>query len=179
MKPVVVSDVLAVGEFPQVEQFAILAKAGFRSVINNQPDGEIARFASAEAAAVAAEAAGLEYRYLPLPTRTPNVEQIAAFEGLLRELPSPIYAFCYSGSRSAAACALAMAKSAEPDAIIEAFAKAGFDISGLRPWLEEARARPSHQAGSSNGSAPPVRPAETAPPAPQLPRSSSSAGFAM
>jgi sulfide:quinone oxidoreductase len=150
MKPVVVSDILAVGEFPTAEQIAILAKAGFKSVLNNQPDGEVERFASAAVVEGEARRHGLGYAYAPLGSRTPSESELERYAEAVRSLPAPIYAFCYSGARSAAACAMLMTERLEVDQLIKEFGEAGFDIEALRPWLDEARAR--HEA--SNGSGP-------------------------
>lgn len=149
MKPVVVSDVLAVGEFPTDEQIEILAKAGFKSVINTQPDGEVARFPSSAAIAATARRHGLDYAYAPLSSRTPPPVELAAYAAALSALKAPIYAFCYSGSRAAAACALILARHVDVDDLVKDFAEAGFDIEGLRPWLDEERARAIANGGNA------------------------------
>lgn len=141
MKPIVVSDILAVGEVPTPEQMEILAKAGFRSVINNQPDGEVDRLPGSAVLGEAARKCGLGYAHAPLASRTPGAAELAAFSEALARLPGPIYGFCYSGARSAAGCALLLTDTMEPDAIIAQFAAADFDISALRPWLEDERER--------------------------------------
>jgi uncharacterized protein (TIGR01244 family) len=84
------------------EAMAEVARAGFRSVVNNRPDFEHGpgQPTSAEIEA-AARAAGLEYRFLPVASGFQTPDQIAAFAQLLAELPRPILAFCRSGSRSA------------------------------------------------------------------------------
>lgn len=156
MKPVVVSDVLAVGEFPTTEQLAILAKAGFKSILNNQPDGEVDRFQSASFIESEAKRLGLGYAYAPLSSRTPPRDQLALYAAALASLPAPIYAFCYSGARSAAGCALLLTGSMEVDEVIAEFNTAGFDLSALRPWLVEERMRrtgkPAAAAVGQNGS---------------------------
>ena len=83
------------------ESMAEVARAGFRSVVNNRPDFEHGpdqpTNASIEAAA---KAAGLEYRFQPVSGGGQTPEQIAAFAQLLDELPRPLLAFCRSGARS-------------------------------------------------------------------------------
>ena len=83
------------------EAMAEVARAGFRSVINNRPDFEHGpqqpTNASIEAAA---RAAGLEYRFFPVESGYQSPQEIAAFAQLLKELPRPILAFCRSGARS-------------------------------------------------------------------------------
>lgn len=78
------------------------AAAGFRSVVNNRPDFEHGpdQPTSAQIAA-AAQAAGLEYRHLPVDGGWQSPEQIAEFARLLEELPRPLLLFCRSGARSA------------------------------------------------------------------------------
>ena len=83
------------------EAMAEAARAGFRSVINNRPDFEHGPQQPTNAAIeVAARAAGLEYRFLPVDGGYQSPEEIAAFAKLLKELPRPILAFCRSGARS-------------------------------------------------------------------------------
>ncbi len=149
MKPVVVSDVLAVGEFPTPDQLAILAKAGFKAILNNQPDGEVSRFQSAASVEAEAKRLGLGYAYAPLSSRTPPRDQLALYAAALAALPSPIYAFCYSGARSAAGCALLLSGSMEVDAIVKEFDEAGFDLEGIRPWLDDEHASAAAAPGGS------------------------------
>ena len=141
MKPIVVSDILAVGEVPTPDQMDILAKAGFRSVVNNQPDGEVDRFPGSAALAADAKKHGLGYAFAPLTSRTPSASELQDYATALRALPAPIFAFCYSGARSAAGCALLLTETMEPDAIVRQFADAGFEVDSLRPWLDDERAR--------------------------------------
>lgn len=88
---------------PQLEPAAMAeaAAAGFRSVINNRPDFEGGPDQPTSAAVeAAAQAAGLEYRHLPVNGAYQSPEEIAAFKLLIDSLPKPILAFCRSGARS-------------------------------------------------------------------------------
>ena len=151
MQPIVVSDILAVGEVPSLEQIEILAKAGFKSVINNQPDGEVERLPGSDAIAREAARRGLGHAFVPIASRTPDEAQLAAFAHALASLPAPIYAFCYSGSRSAAATALLLMSEREPASVITEFGAAGYDIAALAPWLAERRAKVAARSGNGNG----------------------------
>ncbi|WP_374564414.1 TIGR01244 family sulfur transferase [Ideonella sp.] len=83
------------------EAMAELARLGFRSVVNNRPDFEHGPDQPTSAAIeAAAQAAGLEYRFLPVNGGYQSPEEIAAFARLLAELPKPMLAFCRSGARS-------------------------------------------------------------------------------
>ncbi len=87
---------------PQLEPAAMAeaAAAGFRSVINNRPDGEGGPDQPSSASmAAAAAAAGLQYVHLPVAGGYQSPEEIAAFKELLGSLPRPILAFCRSGAR--------------------------------------------------------------------------------
>lgn len=95
------------GEFatcPQLlpAQLAAIAAAGFRSVINNRPDGEggVEQPSSAEIERAAA-AAGLHYAYLPVIPTAITPEEIARMAALIDALPKPTLAFCRSGARAA------------------------------------------------------------------------------
>jgi uncharacterized protein (TIGR01244 family) len=83
------------------EHMAEVAALGFRSVVNNRPDFEAGPEQPTDAAVrVAAEAAGLTYRYLPVAPGHHSPDEIAAMAALLDELPGPVLAYCRSGARS-------------------------------------------------------------------------------
>ena len=80
---------------------ADVARAGFKSVINNRPDFEGGPDQPTHAAIEAeATAAGLQYAYLPVSPAVHTPEEIARFAQLLAAMPKPILAFCRSGARS-------------------------------------------------------------------------------
>jgi uncharacterized protein (TIGR01244 family) len=83
------------------EAMAEAAAMGFKSVVNNRPDFEHGPDQPTSAAIqAAAEAAGLQYRHLPVAGGYQSPEEIAAFAQLLQELPRPLLVFCRSGVRS-------------------------------------------------------------------------------
>lgn len=88
---------------PQLDPSAMaeVARAGFKSVINNRPDfeGGPTQPTSADIEA-AARAAGLQYAYLPVSGGYQSPEEIARFAELIETLPKPILTFCRSGARS-------------------------------------------------------------------------------
>jgi uncharacterized protein (TIGR01244 family) len=94
------ADVCVAGQLTP-EAMAEAAALGFKSVVNNRPDFEHGPGQpTAAAVAAAAEAAGLQYRHLPVDGGYQSPEEITAFARLLAELPRPILAFCRSGNRS-------------------------------------------------------------------------------
>ena len=83
------------------EAMAEAAAMGFKSVVNNRPDFEHGPDQPTSAAIqAAAEAAGLEYRHLPVAGGYQSPAEIEAFARLLAELPRPLLVFCRSGARS-------------------------------------------------------------------------------
>ena len=84
------------------EAMAEVAAMGFKSIVNNRPDFEHGPDQPTSAAIeAAAQAAGLEYRHLPVAGGYQSPEEIEAFAQLLEELPRPLLVFCRSGARSA------------------------------------------------------------------------------
>jgi uncharacterized protein (TIGR01244 family) len=78
------------------------SQAGFRSVVNNRPDFEGGVDQPMDGAmAVAAQAIGLVYCYLPVQSAVQKPQEVAAMAELLQTLPKPVLAFCRSGARSA------------------------------------------------------------------------------
>ncbi len=86
----------------QPEQLAALAADGFKSVINNRPDGEGGAAQPTSAAiASASTSAGLEYAYLPVVVGKITAGEVETFARLLEQLPKPVVAFCRTGTRAA------------------------------------------------------------------------------
>ena len=112
-----------------------LAAAGFRAVICNRPDGEGADQPLFAEIAAAAQAAGIEARYLPVETGKVGDDTVTAFAELLRALPGPVLAFCRSGTRSIITWSLgeAMDGARSRDELVELGLEAGYDLNGVLP----------------------------------------------
>ncbi|MDE2018568.1 MAG: TIGR01244 family phosphatase [Hyphomicrobiales bacterium] len=125
---------------PQIraDEIAEVAKSGFRSVVNNRPDGEEAGQPAEADIRAAAEAAGLAYRFIPVVTGALTMENVADFRAAIAELPKPVFAFCRSGTRCANVWALARAgEGASARETIGAAAEVGYDLGGLRRFFTE------------------------------------------
>jgi len=88
---------------PQLDADAMAwaAQNGFKSIVNNRPDFEGGPNQPTSAVIeAAAQAAGLQYAWLPVLPAVQTTEDIARFGALLAELPKPILAFCRTGTRS-------------------------------------------------------------------------------
>ena len=80
---------------------AEIAKQGYKSVINNRPDGEAGPHQPSNASIAAeAEKLGLNYVYLPVMPGAFTPEEVQEMARLLETMPGPILAFCRSGARS-------------------------------------------------------------------------------
>lgn len=124
---------------PQLVQsdFAEIAARGFRSVVNNRPDGEAAdQLPNAEAEALARRN-GLEFRYQPV--RNVNVtddDVVAAFGRLIEELPAPILFYCRSGTRCTTLWTQVSAPRLGVDSALQIARQAGYNLEPLRETLE-------------------------------------------
>lgn len=83
------------------EDVAEIARQGYKTIVNNRPDGEAGptQPLSAEIE-VAAKALGLNYVYLPVVSGQITLEQAQSMAQVLETMPGPILAFCRSGARS-------------------------------------------------------------------------------
>lgn len=127
---------VAVAEQLTAADIGAVAAAGFRSVINNRPDGEAPDQPASARLAAAATGRGLEYGYQPVVSGQITAADAAAFGRLLSELPRPVLAFCRTGTRSSILWALSEAARRPPEEILRSAAAAGYDLGGIRPQLE-------------------------------------------
>jgi uncharacterized protein (TIGR01244 family) len=83
------------------EDVAQAAAAGFRSIVNNRPDFEGGPSQpTSQAVHAAADAAGLDYAFLPVQPAFQTPDEVARMRELLDRLPKPVLAFCRSGTRT-------------------------------------------------------------------------------
>lgn len=110
-----------------------IARAGFKSVICNRPDGESPdQFTHLDLAAAASQA-GLTLAYQPVVSGRVTPQDGQAFAELVTRLPKPTLAYCRSGMRSATLWALSQAGSRPWPELVQRAAEAGFNLSGLAP----------------------------------------------
>ncbi len=125
---------------PQVrlEDLAGIAAAGFRAVVNNRPDGEAPDQPESLTLEAEAKRLGLGYAYIPVVPKQMNEAQARALGQFLGGVDGPALGFCRTGNRSAGLWALAQARHGNVDQILETAARAGYDLSSLRPRLQDA-----------------------------------------
>ena len=126
-----ISSALSVSPQIAATDIATLKAEGFRSIICNRPDGEGADQPNFEEIRAAAEAAGMEVRYIPIQTGMVRDADADAFGAALQDLPGPVFAYCRSGTRSATLWSLAMAKTLPIAHILGATKAAGYDMNGV------------------------------------------------
>lgn len=112
-----------------------LAEQGFSDVICNRPDGEEPGQPPLAGLEAAAREAGLAFHHIPVSGGQFPEDAITAFGKTLEQAEGKVMAYCRSGTRSTCLWALSQAGQAKPSSLIEAGARAGYDLSGLAPAL--------------------------------------------
>jgi uncharacterized protein (TIGR01244 family) len=127
-----VTDDLSVSPQISLDDVAEAARLGFRTVINNRPDGEDPSQPQSADVEAAAKAAGLAYHYIPV-RGGPTADQVEETRALLDEADGPVLAFCRSGTRSIVTWSLSQATSGarSRDDLIGLGRAAGYDLSGV------------------------------------------------
>jgi uncharacterized protein (TIGR01244 family) len=120
-----------------VDDLAEAGTLGVKLVINNRPEGESEDQTSGPEIEAAAHAAGMDYRAIPVTMQSLSQADVNSMAEALGEAPGPVLAYCRSGTRSTLLWSLAQAlRGADPDAIAEAAAAAGYDISPVRAAMD-------------------------------------------
>lgn len=89
------------------DDVAAIAAAGFRTIINNRPDGEAMDQPTSAAIEKAAHRLGLTYRHIPVVPGNFPAEAVLEFGAVLSACEGPVLAFCKSGMRAKNMYALA------------------------------------------------------------------------
>ena len=116
---------------------AELSRRGFKSIISNRPDCEAADQPAWAAITAAADRHGMKAQHIPVVASQIDDDDVAAFAAALRDLPTPIAAFCRTGTRAALLWALANESSQSVDERIRIAAKEGFDLEPFRARIEQ------------------------------------------
>jgi uncharacterized protein (TIGR01244 family) len=129
---------------PQIGLDAVAeAKAlGVTLIINNRPEGESEDQVPGADIEAAAHAAGLEYVAIPITHSGFSQPQVEAMVAALQGAEGKILAYCRSGTRSTLLWALAeSAQGGDPDSLTNMAAKAGYDLSPVRPLMDMLKAQ--------------------------------------
>ncbi len=108
-----------------------IAAAGYRAIICNRPDGEGADQPSFEEIEIAAKAAGIEARYVPVQSGMVHDGDVTAFSDVLEEVQRPVLAYCRTGTRSATLWSFHESKKRPIADILARTQAAGYDMNGV------------------------------------------------
>lgn len=114
-----------------------LAEQGYSTLICNRPDGEAPGQPDAASMRAAAEGAGIAFHHIPVAGGQFPAAALASFRHARRAAGGRTLAYCRSGTRSITLDALANPDGLSVDERLDAAARAGYDLSGLREWLRE------------------------------------------
>ena len=129
---------------PQItpQEVSEAAAMGIALIVNNRPDGEAADQPPGSDIEAATRAAGMDYLAIPIGGSGFSEPQVEALQDALASAQGPVLGYCRSGTRSTLLWSLAQARGgAEPDAIAEAAAAGGYDVSPVRPAMDMFAAR--------------------------------------
>lgn len=145
-----VTNYVSVSPQIQPEDVKTLAEQGFKSIICNRPDGEDPdqpNFAEIEAEAKKYD---IDAVYLPVVSGKVTDEDAEQFKGKLRELPTPLLAYCRSGTRSITLWSLVQANYRDTSEILEMTKAAGYDMSGVVRRIINGGKTPTESADISH-----------------------------
>ena len=128
---------------PQIEpaDLPAIKAAGYVTVIDNRPDGEIPPHLHTEAMRTAAEALGLTFVVNPVIGGMLTMENVTAQAAGIAASAGPVLAYCASGNRSSVVWALANAGKRPVDDLIGLPARFGYQLDHLRPQIEALAAK--------------------------------------
>lgn len=117
------------------DEVAQLKQLGVSMIVCNRPDGEEPGQPTAAAVEDAAQAAGLEFRNVPI-VRGIGPSDAESMEEALDAAAGKVLAYCRSGNRSALTWAVARRRQgASIDELEEAAARAGIDLTPVAHLL--------------------------------------------
>ena len=127
-----VTDDISVAPQISVADVAEAARQGFRTIINNRPDGEEPGQPTSAEIESAAKAAGLTYAHIPV-RGSPGPAEVEAVRRVVDAAEGPILSFCRSGTRSIVTWSLgeAMAGARARGELVSLGRDAGYDLSGV------------------------------------------------
>ena len=118
---------------PQIaaDDVAEIAKAGYKTIICNRPDGEGNDQPLFHEIEEAAGRRGLQVHYLPVESGQVSDDDAARFGEIFEAAAKPVFAFCRSGTRSVTLWSLSRAGKLPLADILTASKEAGYDMAGV------------------------------------------------
>jgi uncharacterized protein (TIGR01244 family) len=125
-----------------VADVAAAIDLGVKLIINNRPEDESDDQTPGAEIEAAARAADIDYLAIPITHAGFSEPQVKAMAEALVGAGGPVLAYCRSGTRSTLLWALAeSSQGGDPDALTNMAAKAGYDLSPIRPLMDMLKAR--------------------------------------
>lgn len=123
---------------PQIAlaDLAAIKAAGFTTVIDNRPDGEIPADLHAAAMQAAAEAAGLAFVINPVIAGALSLANVEAQRAAVAASSGPVFAYCASGNRSSILWMMMNAGEQSAEDLIATTARHGYNHAPLKEQLE-------------------------------------------
>lgn len=113
-----------------------IAQTGFTTIIDNRPCAEIPPSHQADAMRAAAEAAGIAFVVIPVTHSSLSPDLAAQQKGACAASSGPVLAYCASGTRSTIVWAMGQAGDMDTNAILQAAADQGYNLSSMRDQLD-------------------------------------------
>ena len=129
---------------PQIglSEIAEAGALGVTLIINNRPEDESDDQTPGAEIEAAARAAGMDYVAIPVTHSGFSEPQVEAMAAALEGADGGVLAYCRSGTRSTLLWALAeSSQGGDPDALTNMAAKAGYDVSPIRPLMDMLKAK--------------------------------------
>ncbi len=123
---------------PQIEpgDLPAIKAAGYVTVIDNRPDGEIPPHLHTDGMRRAAEALGLVFVANPVIGGALTMDNVTAQAAAIAASAGPVFAYCASGNRCSIVWALANAGKRPVDELVGLPARFGYQLDHLRPQIE-------------------------------------------
>lgn len=124
---------------PQIDpsDLPAIKAAGYTTIIDNRPDGEIPPHLHTEEMRRAAESLGLTFVANPVIGGALTMDNVTAQRDAIEAATGPVFAYCASGNRSSIVWALAHAGRMPVDELIVIPARFGYQLEHLRPTLDQ------------------------------------------
>jgi uncharacterized protein (TIGR01244 family) len=104
-----ISDKVAVGGQPTVDDLRRLREQGFTAVVNLRTAGEADQPLPPDGEGFAAKEAGLDYYHVPVAIAELDADQVRRVRDAIEASPGPVYVHCGAGQRACAISLLATA----------------------------------------------------------------------
>jgi uncharacterized protein (TIGR01244 family) len=122
---------------PQIEpsDLSAIKAAGYVTIIDNRPDGEIPPHLHSATMRAASEALGLAFVANPVVGGQLTMDNVTAQGAAIAASAGPVFAYCASGNRSSIVWALANAGKLSEDELVGLPARHGYQLDHLRPQI--------------------------------------------